>query len=168
MIRKLTPFDADTYIELRREALTLAPFAFAASLTDDAVLSAPLLREALGTQTQAIFGAFGPDLAGVVGIYREAAVKTRHKARLWGLYVRPAHRGQRLGRQLVEAALTFARGLEGVHQVHLGVADRATEARALYAALGFQTWGVEPRALQVGEEAITEYHMVLPLVPGAA
>lgn len=161
VIRRLTPADAPAYVELRREALTLAPFAFAASPADDAALSAPFVREKLASPVQAIFGTFVPELVGVVGIYREPAEKTRHKARLWGLYVRPAHRGQRLGRGLVEAALAFARDLEGVRQVHLSVADRASEARALYATIGFQTWGVEPRALQVGEDGVTEYHMIL-------
>ena len=70
VIRTLTPADAPAYVELRRGALTLAPFAFAASPADDPALSAPFVREKLASPAQAIFGTFVPELVGVVGIYR--------------------------------------------------------------------------------------------------
>jgi ribosomal protein S18 acetylase RimI-like enzyme len=168
MIRKLTPTDADAYVRLRGEALTRAPFAFAASPADDRALSVAFLGDALASPTQAIFGAFVPGLVGVAGIYRELAQKTSHKAHLWGVYVGEEHRGRRLGRALVEAALGFARTLEGVSQVQLAVAEPATAARALYAEFGFQTWGLEPDALRVGRERIAEEHMVLMLARGIA
>jgi ribosomal protein S18 acetylase RimI-like enzyme len=168
MIRKLIPSDADAYVRLRGEALTRAPFAFAASPADDRALSVAFLRDALANPTQAIFGAFVPGIVGVAGIYRELAEKTSHKAHLWGVYVCEEHRGRRLGRGLVEAALGFARTLEGVSQVQLGVSEPATAARALYAELGFQTWGLEPDALRIGSERIAEEHMVLVLARGTA
>lgn len=168
MIRKLTPTDAEAYVRLRGEALARAPLAFAASPADDRALSVAFLRDVLASPTQAIFGAFVPGLVGVAGIYREPAQKTSHKAHLWGVYVREEHRGRRLGRALVEAALGFAWTLEGVSQVQLCVAEPATAARALYAGLGFRTWGLEPDALRVEDERIAEAHMVLVLARGTA
>jgi GNAT superfamily N-acetyltransferase len=84
------------------------------------------------------------------------------------VYVCEEHRGRHLGRALVEAALGFARTLDGVSQVQLAVAMPATAARALYAELGFQAWGLEPDALRVGSERIAEEHMVLVLARGTA
>lgn len=53
------------------------------------------------------------------------------------LYVRPAHRGNGLGRQLVEAALDRARGM-GFSRVCLNtVVPKMPAAVALYRALGF-------------------------------
>jgi ribosomal protein S18 acetylase RimI-like enzyme len=90
-------------------------------------------------------------------------VKGAHKAHLWGLYVKPAHRSSGIGRALVRAAIDFARSLDGVSHVHLAVSERASNAVALYQSLGFVVWGVEPAALRVGSQDISEQHMVLSL-----
>jgi ribosomal protein S18 acetylase RimI-like enzyme len=52
------------------------------------------------------------------------------------LYVVPAHRGQGLGRALMEAAIELARR-EGAADMHLGTAEDDVAARALYESLGF-------------------------------
>jgi ribosomal protein S18 acetylase RimI-like enzyme len=167
MIRALSPDDASDYQHIRREALEDSPFAFGSSPSDDRARSIEFVREALSSTDQAIFGAFMPDLVGVVGLYRDQGMKARHKAHLWGLYVRPAHRSAGLGRGLVEVAVGFARSLGGVNQVHLAVSERATSAARLYQSLGFVTWGVEPAALRIGGQDISEQHMLLSLA-GAA
>ena len=53
------------------------------------------------------------------------------------VYVRPAARGQGVGRQLVEAVLSHARQV-GYRQVCLDVLPEFATARALYQQLGFQ------------------------------
>jgi ribosomal protein S18 acetylase RimI-like enzyme len=82
---------------------------------------------------------------------------------VWGLYVTPAHRGQGLGRSLMEAALGFARSLDGVDYVALGVGDWNRKALELYQDLGFVAWGTEVDALRVGDATVAEHHMVLRL-----
>src|SRR6476659_9110072 len=114
MIRALSPDDASDYQHIRREALEDSPFAFGSSPSDDRARSIEFVREGLSSTDQAIYGAFMPYLVGVVGLYRDQGMKARHKAHLWGLYVRPAHRSAGLGRALVEAAIGFARSLGGV------------------------------------------------------
>jgi hypothetical protein len=57
-------------------------------------------------------------------------------------------------------AIGFALSLQGVTHLHTSATDRAPEAMALYASLGFATWGVEPAALRVGDLAVSERHMV--------
>jgi ribosomal protein S18 acetylase RimI-like enzyme len=126
------------------------------------------LEEYLAHPTRAIFGAVEPDLIGMAGIAQEEGAKSRHKARLWGVYVIPARRGLGIGRALVEAAIEFARSLDGLTHVHLAVAESGQAARALYEHLGFRTWGTEPAAIRVGEVSVAEHHMVRALGPGAA
>jgi ribosomal protein S18 acetylase RimI-like enzyme len=164
MIRQLALPDLEDYIRLRREALAQEPLAFGSSPADDRAESASVLREILASRDEAIFGAFVPHLVGAAGIYRESGEKSRHKVNIWGVYVTPAHRRRGIGRALVEAALTFARSLEGARQVQLCVTEHAKGARTLYQQLGFLTWGIEPDALRVGEMSVAEHHMVLILV----
>ena len=172
MIRKLHSSDAAAVRRLRREALDGEPLAFSASPTEDQVQADGALEAYLVHPTKAIFGALDAaspsDLIGMAGIAREAGAKNRHKARVWGVYVTPARRGAGIGRSLVEAAIEFARSLEGVTHIHLAVAESGLAAQALYEQLGFRTWGTEPAAIRVGEVSVAEYHMVRALEPGAA
>jgi len=163
MIRALSLDDASAFQDIRREALEDAPFAFGSSPSDDRARSIDFVREALVGLDQVIFGAFVPELVGVVGLYRDLSVKAAHKAHLWGLYVKRAYRAAGLGRALVATAVGFARSLDGVSHVHLAVSERAAGAASLYLALGFVTWGVEPSALRVDGQDISEQHMVLSL-----
>jgi len=165
MIRPLTPEDASAYVALRAESLAAAPFAFAAAPEDDRAGSVDFMRSAFADPTQRAFGAFAPGLVGAVGVHRGRG-KAAHKAHVWGMYVQAAHRGQGLGRELMRAAIAFAQSLPGVTHLHLGVSERAPEARALYEKLGFVIWGTEPSALRVNGIEVAEYHMVLSLGAG--
>lgn len=162
-VRQLVPDDTETFIRMRREALDQEPSAFLSSPDDDRALDPAFVLEAFSSSSRATFGAFAPDLVGIVGIGRESHRKAAHKAYVWGLYVRPARRRSGLGRSLMMAALRFARELEGVTHVHLGVAESRAPALRLYESLGFVPWGKEPDALRIGGEPITEYHMVVEL-----
>jgi ribosomal protein S18 acetylase RimI-like enzyme/8-oxo-dGTP pyrophosphatase MutT (NUDIX family) len=162
-VRRLRPEDGEAFIALRREALEREPFAFSSSAEEDRALSLDFLRRTLAGTNQAIFGGFAGTLVGSAGVYQDTQRKAAHKAHVWGVYVAPPHRRRGLGRSLMTAVLQFARGLPGVSQVHLGVADRGRAALALYERLGFVTWGTEPAALRIGDETAAEHHMVLTL-----
>jgi ribosomal protein S18 acetylase RimI-like enzyme len=158
------PGDAEAFVALRREALDEEPLAFGASPEDDRGLSLPFVREALGPEhSSAVFGAFSPNLVGIVGLRREGKKKSAHKAYLWGVYVSTPHRGSGLGMALLEAAIGYARQLDGVTQMHLSVSEDAEPAVQLYERLGFRRWGTEPNALRWEGQAVAEHHMVLRL-----
>jgi len=89
--------------------------------------------------------------------------KFAHRARLWGVWVEPTHRGRGLGRLVVESALALARRWTGVGYVDLGVSENAPEALRLYESLGFTTWGREPAATQYGTHRYDEIYMTLRL-----
>ena len=63
----------------------------------------------------------------------------------------------------MEAVLKRGAAIEGVEQVLLSVAKTQAAASALNRALGFHSFGCEPRALKVGERFIDEEYMVLRL-----
>ena len=91
-------------------------------------------------------------------------MKAMHKVHLWGMYVRPESRRQRLGRQLLDATFDHAQGLDGVRSVHLSVSEAAADAKSLYERAGFQVWGTEPEAFCYNGQRMREFHMVLPLM----
>ncbi len=163
MVRRLVDADADAYFELRREALEREPYAFGSSPGYDRFRSVVQVREALADPNQAVIGAFAPELIGAVGVRRHTLPKLHHKADVWGMYVRAGHRRSGWGRRLMEEAIRFARGLEGVRQVHLAVTEKAVAAATLYEALGFVVWGVEPAGLRLDDVDLAEKHMVLKL-----
>ncbi len=163
-IRLLTPADAEAFIAIRREALTDAPLAFVESPEDDAALSLEFVREALERGPESVvFGAFAPALVGMLGVLRERSPKAAHKAHVWGVYVAPSERGHGIGRQLVTTALDHVRGLAGVSQVHLSVAETALAAKRLYERMEFETWGTEPSAIVFEGKAVAETHMIKTL-----
>jgi ribosomal protein S18 acetylase RimI-like enzyme len=164
-IRNLTADDADDFRRLRRIALEQEPPSFGASLEDDRALDAGFLPVAFRDPDQAIIGAFGPGLVGIVGIYRDRLIKARHKAHIWGMYVSPEGRGQGIGKRLMEAAIEWANGQAGVRQIHLVVSSRTPVARRMYQSLGFSVWGTEPAALCINGELVDDEHMVRFLRP---
>jgi hypothetical protein len=60
MIRRLTPTDAEVYMQLRREALEREPYSFGSSPEDDRMRSIELVRDVLDSSSHAVFGAFKP------------------------------------------------------------------------------------------------------------
>jgi Sortase and related acyltransferases len=162
MVRRLTAEDGVEYFALRQEALTREPCAFGSSPDDDRFRSVEAVREMLRDPSHLVIGVFTTELAGAVGVRREMRSKLRHKAVLWGMYVRADYRRQGFGRRLVEEAIRVARE-DGVVQLHLTATERAAAARALYESLGFVVWGVEPSGLRVQGQDLAEHHMVLRL-----
>lgn len=102
-------------------------------------------------------------LIGMATFIRETGIKERHKGRIYGVYVTPSERGKGAGRALLKALVERARENQGLEQILLAVAAGQEAARRLYECFGFQTWGVEPRALKVDAALVDEVHMILLL-----
>ena len=163
-VRRLVPEDAEACAALRRGMLVEAPTAFLSSPGSDHGSDPEAVREQLGGGPHsAMFGAFAPELVGSVGLFRDRHPKAAHRINVWGMYVAPAARGTGLGRRLMEALLAHVRDLGDIGQVHLGVSESATAARALYESLGFLVWGSEPGAMRIDGRELVEHHMLLRL-----
>ncbi|KJK24070.1 acetyltransferase [Burkholderiaceae bacterium 16] len=170
-IRLLTPADAGAFQALRLEGLLEAPAAFGSSFEEERELPlATIAGRLAATPGKAVIGAFDQGdgaaaLAGVVGVMREDKVKQRHKAFVWGMYVAPAYRGRRLGRQLMAQALAVAAAMPDLRQVTLSVTAANAPAIALYESMGFRRYGVEPQALYVAPDYHDNLEMVHMLAP---
>jgi GNAT superfamily N-acetyltransferase len=118
---RLTPADAARYVRLRLRMLADAPWAFAASPDDDIALDRARLVDLLGEDQNAIFAmeaaklrsqgsggaqeSYPPELIAAAGIWRMKQSKFAHRAKLWGVFVEPEHRGKGLGRSVVRASI---------------------------------------------------------------
>ena len=165
-IRILKPNDARKYWDLRLRMLREEPNAFGASYEEALETSfeeiAQRFQDRWTTEENFIVGAFADDqLVGVVGFYRQDGLKSRHKGTIWGMYVAPEARGQGIGRTLLSEAIAHAKMLSGLEQIGLSVVTEKRAARNLYRSLGFNVYGLESRALKLGEQYLDEEHMVL-------
>jgi ribosomal protein S18 acetylase RimI-like enzyme len=162
-IRLFTERDAQTLWDLRMLALETDPWSF----VDSEELHA-ISVEQFATRSRAdlaenfIVGAFEQQTAvGMVGCYQEVPLKRRHKAWVWGVFVKPAARGRGIARSLMQAAIERAKTIDGLDMVMLTVSVDQPAPRKLYKSLGFRSVGVEPRGIKIGNQAHDEEHMVL-------
>ena len=165
-IRFLVPDDAGEWLRLRLESLQNDSEAFSSSPQDSQSLSAEDVRKRLSSDQGEFFivGAFDDrQLLGMCGFHREPGVKSRHKARVWGVYTSPGRRGQGLGRTLLQTLLARAAEIDGVEQMLISVTSTQAAAHSLYRSLGFEPFGHEPRALKISGRYIDEEHMLLLL-----
>ena len=164
-IRLLHAADAAAFQALRLSALLDTPTAFGASHEEEKDL--PLTEVARRLEPRpghGVFGAFDGDaLVGLVGLAREARLKMRHKAVVWGMVVAPSARGHGLARGLMLAALGLARRTEGVAKVTLNVDAANVAAIALYESLGFVVFGREQDAMRIGDDIRNDLQMSLAL-----
>jgi ribosomal protein S18 acetylase RimI-like enzyme len=156
-IRLLTPGEAALYRDIRLEALKRDPDAFSSTFERENAMPLKWFEERIVNGN--VFGAFaGGALVGVAGYWRQEGAKVRHKAGLWGMYVRPAARGSGLVERLVEAVAGHAFGR--VELLLLSVASDNEAAIRLYRKTGFSEYGREMKALKDGERYFDEILMV--------
>lgn len=166
-IRRLGPDDAIAYRELRLRGLREHPDAFTSSFEEESARPVTALSRRLDLAPDAderVFGAFTDQtLVGVAGLAREARSKNRHKATLFGMYVAGEVGGRGIGRTLLMHALDDARSQAGLVRIVLTVTKGNRAARELYAAVGFQSFGIEPMAIRVGDAWYAKEHMGITL-----
>ena len=160
-LRRLLPEDAALYRGIRLEGLRNSPDAF--SSTFEIEQDRPLDRFAARLAETFVVGAFSfSQLVGVAGFYIPPGPKHGHKGMLWGMYVRPQHRGTGIGRTLVDAIIRHAR--QHVELLQLFVVSDNVSARRLYQSLGFVEYGIERHATKYRGQYHDDVLMALPLV----
>ncbi|MBB5463576.1 GNAT family N-acetyltransferase [Paraburkholderia sp. Cpub6] len=165
-IRLLVAPDAELFKSLRLLAVESSPTSIWPTREEEMARSIEQTADRIqATPTQAVFGAFdGEVLAGITGIRREPLHQVTHKATIWGVFVNPSYRGQGIAQTLLAAATAHATEKWNSIQLMLCVNAENVAAKSLYVSQGFQTFGLEPRAMQVDGRFYDEEHMCKPLL----
>ncbi|GKU81500.1 hypothetical protein NCCP28_08960 [Niallia sp. NCCP-28] len=108
------------------------------------------------------FGAFEKNqLIGAVTLIVEQKNKMKHRGNIVAMYVKPKYRGRGTAKKLMKEAINYAKGLKQLKQIYLGVVSGNEGAIKLYQSLGFQTYGIDKKALKVNGIYYDEELMVL-------
>lgn len=165
-VEQLVASDVPRYRELMLHAYDAAPDAFTSTAQERAAEpdSWWLKRIADPSGQSLALGAFHDGrLVGTVTIEFSTKPKTRHKAKLIGMFVHESCRGLGAGENLVHAALDAARARPDVRVVTLTVTEGNTPAVNLYERCGFRPFGVEPMAIATADGYNAKVHMWQPL-----
>jgi ribosomal protein S18 acetylase RimI-like enzyme len=163
-IRQLRDTDVGIYRVLRATCLRESPHAFTTSYEEFSQRTTDSIAQQLRGHENFTLGAFEDDrLVGMVGFYRESALKLRHKGYIVSMYVLPEYRSRGIARALLVEAIARARRLRDLKQLLLGVVVTQTTAKRLYESLGFTVYGREPDAVKIGDEFFDEEMMLLKL-----
>ena len=167
-IREMDGNDADGYRVLRLRALKQHPTAFSSSYEQQrdwpVERFGERLRRVFASPNAFTLGCFVDEgLIGTIGLFREENPKESHKATIVGMHIAAEHQRKGYGRALLVAALDRARHMQGLSIILLAVESTNEPAKSLYASHGFETYGVERRAMFVGGEYFDQEFMALEL-----
>ncbi|MBP6251724.1 MAG: GNAT family N-acetyltransferase [Rubrivivax sp.] len=165
-VARLQPSDAMRYRTLMLEAYELAADAFTSTANERASESETywIKRIADPAGISLAFGAFeGQELIGTVALEFSAKPKTRHKALVIGMYVKPQARGRGAGGALLQAAVQHAKSQDGILLLTLTATEGNEPAINLYRTAGFEVFGTEPLAILTPSGYKAKVHMWLPL-----
>lgn len=131
------------------EGLVRHPDCFRIAPEDEAAL--PLADVAKRLDSSYVLGAFiDRALVGIAGLSAMPGAKAKHKALLWGMYVREEARGLGIADRLMEGLLNEARK-RGCEQVHLTVIATNPRACKIYDRWGFKVYGTEVKSVKIGD-----------------
>ena len=165
-IRRLVRADAEAYRLVMLEAYERHVDAFTGSVAERGELPLSWWEQRLVERDDAdeiVVGAWrGDRLVGVAGLRFEQRPRTRHKAGLYGMYVRDEVARQGIGERLIDTLKAEARR-RGVRVVQLTVTDGNRAAERLYARCGFVAYGVEPLAFTTDDGYAAKVHLWIDL-----
>lgn len=134
---------------LRIEALYAHPDCFGSSPEEAEKQSDDVYSELAAAGC--IIGCFNRqgELAGMAGLAAGSIRKARHRATLWGVYIKPELRGLGAGEAMVRAAVALAQ--PPIEDVMLTVSLQNVSAIKLYQRIGFERYAVDQRALKLSD-----------------
>ena len=166
-IIRLRPSHAAEYREFMLHAYASEPEAFTSTVAERETLPLEWWTARVTdapSPSQLVFGAFVDGrIVGVAGLQFEVRPRTKHKARLYGMFVLSQFRSRGIGTALVSAVLEAARIAHQTEIVQLSVTESNDAALRLYESCGFVQFGIEPFANKHDDRFVSIVHMWRPV-----
>lgn len=157
-VRKLSDKDYLLYKTIRLEALRKNPNAFGSTYEYESVQDNSYWQNTLNSQL--ILGLFdAKQIIGCVGLDIHPMERFKHNAKLWGMYVSEEYRGSEAASKLIEETASHVKKM-GIVQIHLACMEENKKAINFYKKLGFQLYGVMPKAVRIDSQYINDCLMI--------
>jgi ribosomal protein S18 acetylase RimI-like enzyme len=149
IVRRLTQEDAESFRALRLEGFRLQERAFRYAPDDELAIPMHVVKARL--ETDFVAGAFmGGELVGIGGLSRQLGSKLKHRALLWGMYIKPAYRGSGVSNVMMQRLIGFAEQ-SGFESIILTVVSDNAPAQRFYARWGFTAYGLDRLAVKLAD-----------------
>lgn len=144
-IRILGIDELNDFRTIRLSALAKAPQMFGSTYEIEVLKPYSFFESCLSSSI--VFGVYHKDkIIGLATLTREGGMKLSHKASLSSVFIEPEFQRQGIATKLLRTIIAYSK--EQVEQILLNVADDNQSAIHLYQKNGFQTYGVELKALK--------------------
>lgn len=129
----------EIYKEIRLEALKNDPIAFGSSYEEEINYDEIVWR----SRIKDFLFAFNPEekVVGLIAFLFNNRMKTKHRANIYSVYVRPKFRRNGIGKRLLGEALRLIKLNTDIIKVNLTVNPLQTSAISLYESFGFKKVG---------------------------
>ncbi len=140
-ITQLSPGDWQAYRDIRLEALKSDPLAFGGTYEEECEKTEAQWRSFMANMW---FALADDNVVGMIGLLRDTGFTGGHRAHLISMWVKPAYRGQGIGKQLVQYLQELAKTCS-ILKFYLHVTSTQEAAITLYESVGFKKVGVLKR-----------------------
>lgn len=157
-IKILSVDELDDFRTIRLSALKQSPKMFGSTYAVEIEKPLSFFENCLSNST--VFGAYHQNkIVGIATLTQEIGAKFSHKAHLSSVFIEPAFQQKGIASVLLRSVIQYSQ--QHVEQILLTVANDNKPALILYEKLGFQSYGVELKALKDKDEYIDEILMKL-------
>lgn len=151
-IRRLTESDYLIYRSIRLELLRNEPSSFGSSFREESLFPKDMWIERLRKQYVYSFGAFDKtNLIGIVILVLNPRKKISHVAEIHSMYIKPNYRQKGIAKSFLEYVFLVAKQ-NGVEMIKLEVVTTNMFAYKLYKSVGFESYGIEKKAMKIDHE----------------
>lgn len=170
VVRSVGPDEVEELYRVRLRSLAEDPDAFDQTVADAEARGRGPLADLLAGVGQGrelvLFAEVDAVVVGLVFVSRSRRSRSRHRARLWGMWVAREARGRGVGAALVGEAVRWCRG-QGVEMVDLWVVTDHEQAVRVYERAGFRICGTARDGMRWQGVPQDEHQMTIHLPPVA-
>lgn len=155
-IKILGKDESSDFRTIRLSALEKSPEMFGSIYRDEVEKPLVFFENCLSNST--VFGVYHIDrIIGLATLTQESGVKFSHKASLSSVFIEPEFQQKGVASNLLSAIIEYSK--KHVEQILLTVAEDNKPAIHLYRKFGFETYGIEKKALKDNGQYIDEVLM---------